>query len=93
MAWAEEQPWFGLEDLAIEAENEENDYIDELINNPYHAILHGFWITKDSDVIRLEYLTDTHLDNIIKMIEEGRLNRPWALEYLKNEKERRKETE
>lgn len=35
-------------------------------------------------------MTDKHLANAIKMIEDGRLNRKWALPFLKGEQKRRK---
>ena len=44
----------------------------------------------DWEPIRITAMTDKHLANSIRMIEEGRLNRKWALPYLYKERERRK---
>ena len=81
MSWAEEQPWFGLEDLALEAMQRQEDAM-ELIKQ-------GIWVQKNGKKINLVCMTDRHLTNCINMIENGRLNRPWALPYLKREQQRR----
>lgn len=78
MSWVEEQSWFGMEDLVI-------DRLD-----PHEEILCGNWVTKYGDCIPLKEMTDKHLANAIKMIEDGRLNRKWALPFLKGEQKRRK---
>lgn len=81
--WAEEQDWFGMEEFwAIEAEKRAMR-AEELIKQ-------GYWLPADLEPIALRSMTDLHLYNCIKMINEGRLNRPWALPYLKREVERRK---
>ncbi len=81
MSWAEEQPWFGLEDLALEAMQRQEEAM-ELIKQ-------GIWVQKNGKKINLVCMTDRHLYNCIKMINEGRLNRPWALVYLVAEQARR----
>ena len=78
MAWAEEQDWFGTEDMI------------EQFPDPEEEIKNGYWIMNDWEPIALRSMTDTHLANSVRIIEEGRLNRPWALPYLKAEIERRK---
>ena len=80
MSWAEEQDWFGMEDaLALRG-----------FDDPEDAIERGYWIMSDWEPIRITAMTDKHLANSIRMIEEGRLNRKWALPYLYKERERRK---
>ena len=81
MSWAEEQSWFGLEDLALEAEERDRD-VKELIEQ-------GYWVQADWEPIKLTDMTYRHLTNCINMIENGRLNRKWALPYLKAEQSRR----
>lgn len=77
MSWAEEQDWFGTEDMA------------EQYPDPEDAIKDGYWIQHDWEPIALTAMTYRHLTNCINMIENGRLNRPWALPYLKREQQRR----
>lgn len=78
MSWAEEQSWFGMEDVALESPI------------PQEEILCGNWVQADGSCVRLRAMTDKHLSNAIKMIEDGRLNREWALPFLKGEQKRRK---
>lgn len=78
MSWAEEQDWFGTEDMI------------ELFPDPEEEIKNGYWIMNDWEPIRITAMTDNHLANSIRMIEDGRLNRKWALPYLYKERERRK---
>lgn len=73
MAWAEEQDWFGTEDMI------------EQFPDPEEEIKNGYWVMNDWEPIALKSMTDSHLKNCIRMIENGRLNRPWALPYLKAE--------
>ena len=80
MSWAEEQDWFGLEDLALQYETLDSETLD-----PKEEIKHGNWICKDGTVVPICNMTYTHLINSIKMIEEGRLKRNYALPYLKFE--------
>lgn len=77
MAWAEEQDWFGTEDMI------------EQFPDPEEEIKNGYWIMNDWEPISLRSMTDNHLKKSISMIESGRLNRPWALPYLKAEMKRR----
>lgn len=81
MSWAEEQPWFGTEDMI-----EQYKFYD-----PKKMILRGFWVQNDWEPIALRSMTWNHLKNCIKMIEDGRLKRTYALPYLKKEIERRLE--
>ena len=81
MSWAEDQDWFGMEDaLALRG-----------FDDPEDAIEQGYWIMSDWEPIALIAMTDRHLYNWIRMIEDGRLNRPWALPYLKAEQQKRLE--
>lgn len=82
MSWAEEQAWFGLEDLALEAEERRMD-AQELIQQ-------NIWLQANGEEISLLCMADSHLYNCIRMIEDGRLNRKYALPYLKKELQRRK---
>ena len=77
MSWAEEQDWFGLEDLALAAEEQANQ-AEELIEQ-------GYWLQNNGIAIPLINMELSHLINCIKMINDGRLNRVWALPYLKRE--------
>lgn len=81
MSWAEEQDWFGLEDLALEAQ--------ERANKAKELIKQGIWLTAEQEPVPIRSMTDRHLWNCIKMINEGRLHRPWALLYLVAEQARR----
>lgn len=82
MSWAEEQDWFGTEDM-LESVPERQD--------PEELIKRGYWVQNDWEPIALTAMTDRHLYNCIRMIEDGRLNRPWALPYLKAEQQKRLE--
>lgn len=88
MSWAEDQWWFGLEDFIIERALVDIDdsipYLD-VCPDPFKECELGNWVTKDGTIIPFKYMTDEHLYNCIKMIETGRLNRTWALPYLKSE--------
>lgn len=75
MSWAEEQDWFGLEDLAFEAE--------ERVNEAKDLIEQGYWVQANLKKVPLKSMTIQHLQNCIRMIKEGRLNREWALPYLR----------
>lgn len=81
MSWVEEQWWFGLEDLVLEARGRANE-ARGLFNQ-------NIWVTKEGKPISITSMSDQHLYNCIKMIEEGRLNRRWALPKLKAEQKRR----
>lgn len=84
MSWAEEQDWFGLEDLALAAEEEANQ-AEEEANQAKKLIEQGYWLQNNGIAIPLINMELSHLINCIKMINDGRLNRVWALPYLKLE--------
>ena len=74
MSWAEEQSWFGLEDLALEAIYEENENIrNENIRN-------NIWIAKDGTKYSISEMTTSHIKNCIRMIR--RSNYRWRPEYI-----------
>lgn len=81
MSWAEEQDWFGLEDLALEAQQRAID--------AQERIKQGIWMQRGGKPIAIVCMSDSHLENSIRMIEDGRLNRKWALPYLRAEQSRR----
>ena len=67
MSWAEEQPWFGLEDLALDA-----IYKEDLRNS--------IWIAKDGTKYSISEMTTSHIKNCIRMIQ--RSNYRWRPEYI-----------
>ena len=81
MSWVEDQWWFGMEDMVIEARERQAE--------ARRMIKQGYWMQADWEPIALRAMTDTHLNNCVKMIESGRLKRRWALPYLKAEIDRR----
>lgn len=84
MAWAEEQWWFGLEDLVIE-QKEAEIYAFQLL------LGHNLWVGKGGEKIyNVKEMDETHIKNCIKMIKEGRLDRDWAIPVFENELKRRK---
>lgn len=70
MAWAEEQDWFGLEDLVIE-KLEEDEY----------NLIHKIWVTRDKVEIPINKMETSHIKNCIKCIEKS--NFKWRPEYYK----------
>ena len=84
MSWAEEQEWFGLEDIALEYEQQAID-IKELL-------LQGYWTMANGKQIALKEMSDHHISKGIMAINEGRINREYAIPYLQYELEKRKET-
>lgn len=72
MSWAEEQPWFGLEDLAIEAIESEQEV--EFIPIPA-------WRMADGNLIAIQDMDTSHIKNCIKMI--YRHNGTWRHQYLR----------
>lgn len=76
MSWAEEQSWFGFEDLALEA----------LYGSSYDADvkrLEIVWVCKDGTAMRIEDMTTEHIINCIAMIQSSILNnKPWRTNYL-----------
>ena len=67
MSWAEEQDWFGLEDLIT-------DHYVEYISIPA-------WRTADGNLIAIRDMETSHIKNCIKMI--YRRNGTWRPQYLK----------
>lgn len=53
MSWAEEQSWFGLEDLALETTEIEEEIV---------------WETRDGNFIPISQMTTSHIKNSINMI-------------------------
>lgn len=72
MSWAEEQSWFGLEDLVLEAMQSERDI--EYISIPA-------WRMKDGKLIAIRDMGTSHIKNCIKMI--YRSNGTWRHQYLR----------
>lgn len=69
MSWAEEQPWFGLEDLALAA-----------IYEAEKDIRNNIWIAKDGTKYLISEMQTSHIKNCIRMIQ--RSNYSWRPEYL-----------
>ena len=67
MSWAEEQSWFGLEDLVI-AEQEE--YEELLANN--------LWKTAKGEILKVSNMTTHHLKMCINKIKRDN----WRKDYL-----------
>ena len=71
MAWAEEQPWFGLEDLALEATEVEEEIV---------------WETRNGNFIPISQMTTSHIENSINMIlKSNKKWRGGYLIHLQNE--------
>lgn len=71
MAWAEEQPWFGLEDLVLEATEVEEEIV---------------WETRNGDFIPISQMTTSHIENSINMIlKSNKKWRGGYLIHLQNE--------
>lgn len=80
MAWAEEQSWFGLEDLVLE-QLEEDEY----------NLKNKIWVTQDHKKIPIKKMETSHIKNCIKKIEGSKFKwRPEYYELLKQELTRRK---
>lgn len=81
MSWVEEQSWFGLEDIALEA----IEY-DALVREKFLST--GMWSTQYDGDIHLSQMTTIHIINCIKKCkrEQWRL---WALPILENELSKR----
>lgn len=69
MSWAEEQDWFGTEDMILDAIREEEV---EYIGIPA-------WRMKDGELIALQDMDTSHIKNCIKMIHR---NNGWRSQYL-----------
>lgn len=90
MSWAEEQDWFGLEDLILEGSGIYRESEKPIVRNTLQwKFNQGIWMMGNGKPIRVSEMSDTHIINCIRMIEEGRLDRPWALEGLRKELNKR----
>ena len=69
MSWAEEQPWFGLEDLVLD-----NDYESE------ENIKKGIWVASDGTKYLISRMQTSYIKNCIRRIQ--RSNYYWRSEYL-----------
>ena len=79
MAWAEEQDWFGLEDLVIEKLEEDK-----------YNLIHKIWVTRNNVKIPINKMETTHIKNCIKCIERSNFKlRPEYYKLLKQELTRR----
>lgn len=67
MSWAEEQSWFGLEDLVVEARQ---NYLENLNSN--------LWETRNGDTINISDMTTSHIRHCINKI----LRDNWRMDYL-----------
>jgi hypothetical protein len=76
--WAEEQDWFGTEDLVLNQ-----------IETEQFQLENHLWETKDGSLIEISNMNTSHIKNCIKMI--YRYNGNWRHRYLRLfEKELRK---
>ena len=80
MSWAEEQPWFGLEDLALEALYG-SDYDLDSTHSSVEFISIPAWRMADGNLIAIRDMETSHIKNCIKMI--YRKNGTWRRQYLR----------
>ena len=80
MSWAEEQDWFGLEDLALEALYG-SDYDLDSTHSGVEFISIPAWRMKDGELIAIKDMDTSHIKHCIKMIYES--NGTWRYPYLK----------
>ena len=80
MSWAEEQSWFGLEDLALEALYG-SDYDLDSTRSSVEFISIPAWRTKDGELIAIKDMDTSHIKNCIKMIYKS--NGKWRHQYLR----------
>ena len=80
MSWAEEQPWFGLEDLALEALYG-SDYDLDSTHSGVEFISIPAWRMADGNLIAIKDMDTSHIKNCIKMI--YRSNGTWRYQYLR----------
>ena len=80
MSWAEEQPWFGLEDLALEALYG-SDYDLDSTHSGVEFISIPAWRMADGNLIAIRDMETSHIKNCIKMI--YRSNGTWRYQYLR----------
>jgi hypothetical protein len=80
MSWAEEQDWFGSEDMILQAQQRYFELVEE-----------GIWKTQKGEYLRIRDMDTNHIKNCIKCIYKSNGN--WRPEYLRlfeNELRRRK---
>ena len=80
MSWAEEQDWFGLEDLALEALYG-SDYDLDSTHSGVEFISIPAWRMKNGKLIAIKDMDTSHIKHCIKMIYES--NGTWRYPYLK----------
>ena len=80
MRWAEEQPWFGLEDQALEALYG-SDYDLDSTHLSVEFISIPAWRMRDGNLIAIRDMETSHIKNCIKMI--YRSNGTWRHQYLR----------
>lgn len=76
MSWAEEQDWFGLEDLILDKLSEQNgiEYITMVTHIPA-------WRMSNGKLIAIRDMETSHIKNCIKMIHKS--NGKWRPQYLR----------
>lgn len=77
MSWAEEQDWFGLEDLILDG----SDYDLDSIHSGIEFISIPAWRMANGNLIAIRDMETSHIKNCIKMI--YRKNGTWRHQYLK----------
>ena len=80
MSWAEEQSWFGLEDLALEALYG-SDYDLDSTHSGVEFISIPAWRMRNGKLIAIKDMDTSHIKNCIKMI--YRSNGTWRRQYLR----------
>ena len=80
MSWAEEQSWFGLEDLALEALYG-SDYDLDSTRSSVEFISIPAWRMRNGKLIAIKDMDTSHIKNCIKMI--YRSNGTWRHQYLR----------
>ena len=80
MSWAEEQSWFGLEDLALEALYC-SDYDLDSTHSGVEFISIPAWRMRNGKLIAIKDMDTSHIKNCIKMI--YRSNGTWRHQYLR----------
>ena len=80
MSWAEEQSWFGLEDLALEALYG-SDYDLDSTRSSVEFISIPAWRMRNGKLIAIKDMDTSHIKHCIKMIYES--NGTWRYPYLK----------
>ena len=77
MAWAEDQSWFGLEDLVIESMQKQEEIKDNFLKK-------GIWTTKSGTIIHISQMNINHLQNCINKCKRESW-RTYALPKLEKE--------